>query len=305
MLAIIASLGVVHLSIIIVSLLAFTLLIGLFDPSSNEPYPRVSQLSFPSSSEKSFYLMHVSKTALKKQWYVSSISQFVSCRGTTSAKLMMWLCSSLCLSGCYIQSLLWSEDKIGVATLVLTILSQLGLGTLGWCESALEWDPLPVDYPELESATDKERMNGYYNSLQITRLTKEEDSSIKTKLASVHLVSAFVFILCQFAGQVVLYHEVQNIPSVVVAVVGMGLFLVFCMLQWCTGASDQMIQACTPISKFAISNLTSFQCLYFPQNGTLAEPILKRVSWMFLVVEITSFTLMACAPAVNALCLTE
>jgi hypothetical protein len=304
MLDIAQSLGVVHLCIVFLGVILLFGLLGLCCPSFQEPYPRIVQYSYPSHAENRWFLMHVSKTALKRDYYVSSISNFVSARGTTPSKLMLLLMTSLCLSSAYIQGLLWTLERIPTATLVLSLVSSVGLGLLGWVESSLQWAPLPVDYPDLESDVDKQRMEDYYKQMEITRLTGEEDAQIKSQFATLHLISAFTFIIGQFVAQLVLYthdpHSTMTLSSCIVAVVGMGMFTCFSLLQWITGASDSMLQG-GRLSSFAIANVSWLQCFYFPQNGSLPQPTLKRVSVMFVMVEICAFGAMCVCPALNAL----
>lgn len=297
-----ASLGIAHLLLVLTGCTLFLTLIGLCCPSWDEPYPRVVQLAYPSSNENRWFLMHVSRTALRRNWYVSSISQFVGARGTTGAKLMMLMTTTLSLSSIYIQSLLWTEGSIPTVALVLSVISSFGLGTLGFCESALEWAPLPVDYPVLETVA-QEKMDAYYKQLEITRLTEEEDTTIKSQFSTVHMISAFTFILGQFSSQVCtfsLYHN-QTESGFIVACIGMGLFLIFCLMQWISGANDSMLLGSSLLSRFAVFNMSRLQCCYYPQMGTLSPAVLKRVSWSFILVELGAFSLIASCPGWSAL----
>jgi hypothetical protein len=303
------SLGLAHLLLVAAGCTLFFILIGMCCPNWDEPYPRVVQYAYPSTSENRWFLMHVAKTTLRKEWYVSSISQFVGARGTTGSKLMLLLTSTLSVSSVYIESVLWSSGRVHTAVLVLTVVSSVGLALLGFVESSIEWAPLPLDWPDLESQADTDRMNSYDQQLEITRLTQEEDEAIKAQFANLHMVSAFTFVGCQFAAQVVAFglSTTRTVDvdhgwvSLGVSVVGMGVFVVFCLLQWLSGANDTLLETSGPLARFAISNLPRCHCCYWKQDGSLSPKSLRRISWVFIGVEIVAFAALASCPGWNGI----
>lgn len=299
MLSVVPAIGVAHLTLVGVGCILFSILIGLWCPLWDEPYPRVSQFAYPSTVEKRWFLMHVNRTALRREWYVSSISQFVGARGTTGAKLMILLTTSLSLSTLYLTALLWSTSVIPTASLVLFVLASVGLCTLGFVESAVEWAPLPIDYPQLQCAEDTELMEGYYKQLEVVRLTHAEDSRIKAQFATLHMIAAFLFIGGQFAAQVV---DNSSIIALVAASVGLFTFVCFCLLQWLSGCNDALIQSWPKVSRFAVSNLhPKMRFLYWPQDGSLPHDTLKRISYTFISVELCAFSMLASIPGWIAL----
>ncbi len=297
-LTLLMSLGIVHLILILIGCILFLILLGVCCWAWDEPYPRVVQYAYPSSSENRWWLMHVSRTALRKEWYVSSISQFVGARGTTGSKLMLLLTTTLSLSSAYITAVMWCERACPLSTLVLTVLASLGLGLLGFVESSLEWTPLPLDYPDLESGEDQNRMNAFYSKLEITRLTGEDDAWIKAQFSNLHMCAAFLFVLAQFAAQVCRYvwggSTVRGADTgLAFASVGLGLFLVFCVLQWVSGANDDMLEGSNCSCLRARDMPDWLRLCYCPQGAAYSPRQLKRISWSFIGVELASFVSLA------------
>ena len=294
---VISVIGLVHLVLVAAAVALFAVLVGICCPTWDEPYPRVVQYAYPSLAENHWFLMHVSRTALRTNWYVSSISEFVGARGTTSAKVMLLACSLLSLSSIYIQAILWYQDKVGVPVLVFTVISSIGLGMLGFVESSLQWAPLPVDWPDMESEEDTSAMLRYDQQLGITRLTSEEDDAIKARFKQLHTLSAFVFVAFQLSAQV----YAQETSGLVVGVIGTAMFAVFSLMQWLSGANDDSLEEIGCLSPFAVVNMPQSQCCYCPQNGSWSNAQLKCISWAFISVEIIAFASLSSCPGWNAL----
>ena len=294
------SLGLVHILLIGIGCTLFCVLIGVCCPAWDEPYPRVVQYAYPSSSENRWFLMHVARTALRKEWYVSSISQFVSARGTTGSKLMLVLTSTVAISSVYIESVLWTQGRIPVSALVLTVIASIGLALLGFAESSIEWAPLPLDWPDLQLPIDTELMTLYYRQLEITRLTEAEDEQIKARFVDLHMIGAFTFVLAQFVARLV--RDDRGV-GFVVGCVGLVAFLFFCAMQWLSGANDALLESGGPLlARCAVSSWPRWcRVCYWPQDGSLSPRARKRISWAFIGVEVVAFASLASCPGWDAL----
>ena len=294
----IASLGVAQLGVVAAGCALFMGLIGVCCPSWDEPFPRVVQLAYPSDAEKHWFLMHASKTALRKKWYVSSISQFVGARGTTGAKLMLMMTTATSVFSSVLGVLLWTSDSMPDAAFGLGLLASAGLFTLGFVESAIEWAPLAVDWPDLEDPLDEAKMSDYYASMEIQRLSQAEDTVIKAQFAALHTLAAFVFIGSEFAAQLVYDQPVAK----AVAAVGVSFFGAFCLLQWLTGVNDPLLLASPLLARFAVANFAPrFQLLYWPQGSIRSRLELKLISFLFISVEMVAFASLASARGWNCL----
>lgn len=283
-------LGVLHITEVAVGIFFFLYLLGIFNPSWDEPYPRSVQWSYPSSNEKHWFLQIVNQTALRRDWYTTSISQYVGARGTTGAKLMVQMTTTIAISQLYIVLMLYSQDIYHTDTVILACISCACVYILGFCESALYWT-LPIEIPPMKDIEDQHLIKKYANDKQITPLTEDEDTLIKDRLSIVHTTVAILFILLQFTVQIIHGH----VPEIILAFIGLFTFVFFCIIQWLSGVNDNGLGC------LAIKNISWIQCMYYPQ-GTLTTPrSLKTMSWFFLSFELIAFAVMSALPGFNAI----
>ena len=275
----VALLGVIHLSLLLCGIAMFLYLLGLCNPSWEEPYPRACQFAYPHAREKRWFLQFVNQTALLRNWYTTSISQYVGARGTTGAKLMLLMTTCMGLSQLYIALYLWYASHYTSTVLTLYLVASVCVLLLGFCESALSWT-IPPALPEMTDPHDIAVVQEYYALKQIVPMTAEEDETIKQWLSIVHTTVAILYIVLQFAATVV--HGEH--ASTVVAGVGLGSFVLFCALQWLSGCNDAHLGRC------AMARMP--RCLrffYYPQGSVANARVLKRISWTFLSIELLAF----------------
>ena len=162
--------------------------------------------------------------------------------------------------------------------------------------------------------------------------TEEDEAEGKALLRLLHMVAAFAVVGFNVAGQWVGGSAQRDlrIPSVVTVSIGLTAFLIFCMMQWLSGANDADIPDALEAFRGARVAYTFCSCLRpccfcppgFQHNPELEPALLtmcdcctrsgKRTvkqarvicaSWWFICMEMVVFVALCSTTAVEALTL--
>lgn len=273
------TMGIFHSCFIAIIISIFFYILGACNSKWSEPVPKAVNWAYPNDEEKSWLLQFVSETALKTNFYTTSISQYVGARGTSGSKLMLLTTTFLGTSQIFQVIVLYYTNNIHLSTYILSWISSFFIIVLGFCESALLWDYV---YPEFKCEEDVELLRLYRVHLNIQKENTTNDKYLKTRLSIVHTFSALSFIFLQLAISIIEYVTHQRLVSFIFGLIGLGSFMIFCVFQWLTGSNDDML------GHLAIVRIPCLQCFYYPQ-GSMPTKYLKAVSWMFILTELVSF----------------
>ena len=211
--------------------------------------------------------------------YVASISQYVGARGTSGAKLMLMSCTAVAICQMQTAWMLWRIHALitGEEPMTRCLLMWAGaisLMILGLAESALDWQTSvkrkkedPDDGPEHtgmahtgtsthhlptpDSPSDYDAKKNGDRDATLTKppplkrlmsvYTEEDEAQGKRVLRLAHMLAAFAVVGFNVAAQWVGPHPESRVGSMITVSIGLVAFLVFCAMQWLSGANDDFI----------------------------------------------------------------
>lgn len=288
--------GLVQLGVTYAALMFFLYILGTC--TNGEKYalhPKMVKLNYPKSERNDWVHFCVSETAIKYGWYVTSISQFCGCRGSSANKILMVITCFVASSQLHSAIFLYKTGEFTISILTMACVSSFALFTLGFCESAILWDIPPMS--RFHCVEDEEIVRKYNQSKGNIDTTAGEDIKFKRTLSIIHSICAIIFIFLQFAIAQE-YWELNKSAQApyIVACIGMGAFVLFALMQYFSGANDSFLGC------LAIKNFPKLQFFYYPQ-GSVSERKLNVLSTLFLTVEFISFISMSTIIAVIAVTL--
>ena len=324
-----------------------------------EPCPRAVRWTYPEEiqpHQRHWFLLHVAQTRLVKGMYVASISQYVGARGTSGAKLMLMSCTAVAICQMQTAWMLWRMSQLvhgeaqPITRMVLMWAAAISLMILGLAESALDWQTqikskkddednadgsgmahtpsfsfLAQDSPTDDDSSEHSTRPPLKRIMSV--YTEADEAQGKSTLRAVHMLAAFAVVGLNVAAQWEGPQTESRLASVVLVTVGLVSFLVFCIMQWLSGANDELIP--DAIGYMRASKVAYSWCApcrpfcYCPpgfQNDPSVDPLLVKIcdgcqgrapkkqrvicaSWWFITVEVVAFCALTGTSAIEALTL--